>query len=1009
MRSSNVGRWVCCVTGAVLLALPALAAAQTSTGTVRGYVRGEGGVPVASVTVTAREPTSGVQWETTSRENGLYNLSALRPGTYEISARRIGFTPQSHTVRVGVGQTVTLDFALTEAAVQLEGIRVVATPTETRTSEVAANITTEQIENLPQGNRNFLDFAALAPGVQQRGAGVSSGGVSVSNSNLFVDGASYKSDVLPGGVAGQDPSLARDVAGIGRILGNPFPQNAVQEFRVITQNYKAEYQKASGALITAATKSGTNEFRGDLFFTGMNDGLIARNWYLRENVGDVPDYRRAQFGASLGGPIARDRTHFFLSYEGNQQRTQQIVDFQPPDDAPPLPSGALVGEGQFPMPLSAHLFFGKITHQLDGRQNLQFSANLRREHDTRDFGGGTAYENANRIENDVSNFQLRHTLSGGSYTNEAQVQYQRFQWQQEPIAPGDVRQEFIGWNVIRGGNLSFQDFVQDRVSFRNDFTYPRGSHVFKFGGNVDFLRYDVNKQLNQTPTFIYNISAPGQAEVPIEAFMEIGDPNLVTTNRQVGLYLQDDWSVTPRLTLNLGVRWDYEQDWLNNDFVTPPALVATIEDFTSEFPYFDPSRYTTDGTRRSRFLGAIQPRIGFSYDLAGDARTVVFGGGGLFYDRINYNVLLDEKYKIQRPRYTFRFAQPGEPVGEGQIEWNDAYLSREGLLGLINQGQAGFPDAFLIDNETKPPHTVHMSLGARQAVGAFTLSATATVVNGYNYMKWVWGHRNPETFDLMWGNRGLAAILLSTSEGRSWYRGLLMQISKPMAADDRWGGNLSYTLSKTEVNAYHDVEDAFALDYIPAGWIPENLSQFQRWAFDRIPGRFDERHRVVLNLMGRLPWDFRASTITTLGSGLPYTLSTGCQGPWDWDDPNGFCAQQGFTPVPVFVPGFLANPDGLGPRSERPEGQWFGPFGKWAYRNVDFRLQRDFRFGAQSIGLTVDVLNVFNFNNFNYENFEYNLRWDTGQGEGPIQPRHRRGSDATLDSRRTQVGLRYTF
>jgi hypothetical protein len=1010
MQSLRVVRWglqmAVCVT---LLALPAFALAQTSTGTVRGYVRGPDGTPLPAVTVAARHPESGVQVQVTSQESGLYNLAALRPGTYEVTARRIGFAPQTREVRVGIGQVVGLDFALTEAAMTLEGMRVVGTVTETRTSEVATNVTTEQIDNLPQGNRNFLDFAAIAPGVQQRQAGVSAGGTSVSNTNLFVDGASYKSDVLPGGVAGQDPSLARNVAGIGRVIGNPFPQNAVQEFRVITQNYKAEYQKASGALITAATKTGTNQLRGDLFLNGTNEDLISRNWFFRENAQTVPNYRRSQFGGSLGGPIARDRTHFFLSYEGNMQRTDQVVDFDVPTGAPPLPSQYLTGEGQFNMPMRAHLFFGKVTHQLSDRQSLMLTANVRNERDLRDFGGGTAFENANRIRNNVMNTQLRHTLAASSFTNEAQIQYQRFQWEQEPVAPGDVRQVFDGWGVTRGGNLSFQDFVQDRVAIRNDFTYPRGSHVFRIGANVDFLRYDVNKQLDHNPTFIYRANAPGLAQVPVEAFMQVGDPNLVTTNRQIGIYAQDDWAVTTRLTLNLGVRWDYEHDWLNNDFVTPTGLAATIRDFTNEFPWFDAERYITDGNDRPRFLGAIQPRLGFSYDMQGDGRTILFGGGGMFYDRINYNILLDEKYKIQRPRYTFRFAQPGEPVNPGEIVFDESMLSREALMGLIASGQAGSPEAFLIDNETKPPYSVHMSIGARRAIGDYTLSATGTMVNGYNYMKWVWGHRNPANMDLMWGNRGLAAILLSTSEGRSWYRGLLLQLSKPMVGNARWGGDLSYTLAETEVNAYHDVEDPFALDQIPSSWIPEDQQNFQRWAFQRMPGRFDERHRVVLNLMARLPWNFRGSTITTLGSGVPYTLSTGCQGPWDWGDPDGFCAQQGFEPVPVFVPGFLANPNGEGPRSARPKGERFGPLGKWAYRNVDVRLQRDFPFGQQNVGLTVDVINVFNYTNFNYDNFEYNLRWDTNQGAGPFNPRHPRGQYSTFDSRRTQVGLRYSF
>ena len=232
----------------VLIAAPA-AVAQTSTGSVRGYVTDEGGAPMPDVSITARDSTTGVLVSVTTGRTGFYVLAGLKPGQYVVTARRIGVTPKARQLAVGIGEVLQLDFQLTPAAVQVSSIVVVGDVTETRTSEIATNVSRAQVENLPTVDRNFLDLTALAPGVQIQNPRLdatrrtfSAGAQTAEAVNVFIDGASYKNDVLLGGVAGQDASR-----------GNPFPLNAVQEFRVITQNYKAEYQKASSAVIAATT------------------------------------------------------------------------------------------------------------------------------------------------------------------------------------------------------------------------------------------------------------------------------------------------------------------------------------------------------------------------------------------------------------------------------------------------------------------------------------------------------------------------------------------------------------------------------------------------------------------------------------------------------------------------------------------------------------------------------------------------------------------------------------
>ena len=145
----------------------------------------------------------------------------------------------------------------------------------------------------------------------------------------------------------------------------------------------------------------------------------------------------------------------------------------------------------------------------------------------------------------------------------------------------------------------------------------------KGGVSVDFLRYDIMKQLDQNPTFRFSPDQPGGFTSPYQATMQVGNPDLTTTNQQFGAYIQDDWTLARKLTLNLGVRWDFETDQLNNSFVTPQNVRDSVNAFLAQYPFFNPADYFTDGTQRPRFYGAFQPRLGFAWDPFNDGKTSV--------------------------------------------------------------------------------------------------------------------------------------------------------------------------------------------------------------------------------------------------------------------------------------------------------------------------------------------------------------------------------------------------
>ncbi|HEX3130618.1 MAG TPA: TonB-dependent receptor, partial [Thermoanaerobaculia bacterium] len=356
---------------AVLTLMAATAWAQTSTSSIRGVVRDNSG-PLADATVEAVGADSGFRTTAKTGADGRFSLPGLNPGVYNLTVAAGAYSPQSQSVQVLIGQDVDLDLVLSPSEMFTEEVSVVGDQVqllvETRTSEVATNITTQQIESLPQNNRNFLGLAALAPGVRftdnqdEAGQKFRSGGSDARQVNVFIDGLSYKNDLLQGGAFMQDSSR-----------GNPFPQNAVQEFRVLTQNYKAEYEKASAAVITAVTKSGGNDFRGDLLYLYQDKDFVAQDDFSRDRGDKKPDYERTQAGFSLGGPIVRDRLHFFVSYELNDQDRLSTVFRGGSYASAPANVKQFIDQfetGVLTAPFESDLYFGKLSWQPSEGQTL---------------------------------------------------------------------------------------------------------------------------------------------------------------------------------------------------------------------------------------------------------------------------------------------------------------------------------------------------------------------------------------------------------------------------------------------------------------------------------------------------------------------------------------------------------------------------------------------------------------------------------------------------------------
>ena len=962
----RVARLSLCVFMAVLaMAVPS--AAQLSTATVQGTVSDPAGV-LPGVTVTARENYSGFSRDTTTDAEGRYTLAGLRPGTYEIRVTLDKYKPQMRTVTALVGQTLDVNFNIRPDLAFTESVDVVGERlNDIRTSEITTNVTQEQLQYLPQNSRNFLNFAALAPGLRvadnEFRKEVTSGALPSQHTNVFIDGVSFKNDMILGGVVGQDSSR-----------GSPFPQNAVQEFQVLTQNFKAEYEKASSAVITAITRSGGNDYRGEVFGfyqdkqLVQNEGmrLVDNIWTKIDDLATVgapkPTYERWQWGASLGGPIVRDRMQFFGSYEENRQDRDGTVTVGTVTGAPQALIDRLRAyEGTFTSPFRENLLFGKLSFQPRPSDMLQVTYNFRHETDIRGFGGQAAassFETAENVRNRVDSIQGKYQRAATTGLNETYLSYQRYKWNPTAENYETIGENFTGLLRV-GGRDTNQRMVQARTSLRHDLTrFLRwgGAHTAKAGGVVSFADYDVRKELNGNPLFVYVNGISWN--FPARAMYGVGDPDLSGSNWQFGMFAQDDWAVNARLTINLGIRWDYESGMINTDYVTPDRIRTDLG------PYVDDSRYFTDGDDRSAFFGAIQPRVGLSYDLRGDSQTIAFGGFGRYYDRVLFDWTLAERARLQYATRTFQFSESGGiRDGVQTIPWDPSYLSRTGLDSLIERGLAPAPEVFLMDNDIKPPVSDQWSLGVRQRLGTIVASATYSGTRTRNILTYIRGNRRPDgTCCLV--VPGYSGVIVADLEGRdAWFDALYLQVERPFSAGGkRWGFTFTYTLG----DARETGGDQFSLDYPTAADYPVH------------PTSTDERHRVVTTGILGLPFDFIGSVYITLGSGTPYTITDLSQGP-------------------------TADLSHIKRNAGRPDQYDFIIPDAWAYRSVDLQLEKAFRFGGRNaVSVIFQAFNVFSFDNFSGY-----------QGNIPTlpatNPNFGKPSSLIDPGRRLQFGLRYGF
>lgn len=931
---------------AVAMALAGAAQAQLSTATIKGQVAGS----TAATTVTAVNLANASQYRATLRADGSYVLTGLAPGAYEIRVATPGLQTRTQTLTVAVGETASVDLAVSD--VQQVVVTGQAQRQDVRSSELGTAVSRRLIESLPQVSRNFLSSVDLAPGVAfsadaSGNTKIQGGAQNYDHVNVFVDGVGQKNNILRGGLSGQDSSR-----------GNPFPQSAIAEYRVLTQNYKAEYDQVSSAAVTAITKSGGNTFSGDAYVDRTGTNWRSKTVFEKEREAQgvaLPASSKQEYGFSAGGPVVRDQIHFFFAYDGKTiNDSRQVI----PRNLSSLPASAgIMGTirgyaGSQVDKFTENLFFGKLDAQLAPDQRLNASFRVRREADrTPESRDLSAPGNDVERRNDETRLDLKHEWWRGAWLSEARLGYEDYTWNPQSAA----NTPFVKYKVstatpqllsnsadvvFTGGSPNAQNRAQKGAFFSEDLTYTGlAGHVIKGGAKIKSMKYELSGTAFRVDTVealidtvtgqpYYNGSTctgtnivnAGLNSDQCRISRAIPGAAANFSNMQFGIYLQDDWAISKQLELNAGLRWDYEDNMLNNRYVTPADRVTALKALDGPRWGITPpagqtyaqslargginiDEFISTGGSRKAFKGALAPRLGFSYDLRGNRDSVVFGGWGRSYSRTMANHALDE---------------------------------------LQKNAQAG-GEIWLIKNEFKMPYADQLSLGFRQALGQWNGEVALSRVDARNQFIWFGGNRDPNggwatqsPIDPLWGGPiGYGTLILGDFVGQARTDSLLAKLEKPYTRGSGWTASVAYTHSKAKTTSKEWNNDIFDWTYGRPGvrgWNPSTLVAENRVV---AAGMTDTLLPWGLTLAGKLTWD----------DGLPRRI-TSCAAGWD-----RCISVKGDAP---------------------------------AFTQFDLSLTKAFKIYEQSLSLRVDVLNVFD--KTSYGGFD---DW----GGGPGNPQNAVGGD----------------
>jgi outer membrane receptor protein involved in Fe transport len=837
----RVVRLVGLVAALVLTAAPITLLAQTDTGSLDGRVFDEQKAGMPGVTVTAKNTATGLTRTVQSGATGTYHFPSLPAGTYDLTAEIQGFSQQVRkAVIVQVASQTSADFTMKVGAVTETVVVTGETPlVQTTKSDVGQVITTAMVDNMPLNGRKFQDLSLLVPGTR--------------SSNYYDPTKTEVGGISYGGLTGRSVVINVDGGdnndGVVRGLLQQFSNDAIQEYKVTTQRYSAEFGRSVGGVVNVITKSGTNEFRGSAFVFARNENLNAKTYFEEQEGLEKQPFEQQQFGGSIGGPIRRDVAHFFAAYERNRR-----------DDFATVFTNNVLPEQEGPQekPFRNHLFSAKTDFQLGTGNTMIVRYALEDQKRDHDFIGGNTLRSAGALNtNNIHSVIAKDSwVFGNNMLNEALVLFQRFE--NNITAEDNTNPAVSTPDFTFGANLNTpQQTIQERWQIKNDFSFRvgglGGDHDFKVG--AEMIRSHYGGFFTPTLYGFFNFSNPipggdlnAYLNTIADTFTGSAGNNVSDDNwTYAAAYFQDDYKPTSRLTLNLGLRYEVQSGPYSNDFDTL-ALRRLGE---LGYP-----------TERQLDTNNIGPRVGFAFDVMGDGRTVARGGYGIYYDEIFQNITLYERWSDVRTPLFFVSASPS-PWTPAEYAANREAI-RNSFLDPTFAGQT----IRLTAPDLVQPWAHHFNLGAsHQLTQNISIDVDYTHSEGRDEIH-RWRINTPQNVNTRLSPAGvfapdLGAFIVEGNRGRSEFDGLYV------TGKVRWGARASvissYAWTKT---------NNIANDF---GTQPADITN-GNWDLDWGPAPNDLRHRFTLGAVFQLPWGLQYSTSMQSNTGKPINHLAGLGG-----------------------------------------------------------------------------------------------------------------------------------
>jgi outer membrane receptor protein involved in Fe transport len=949
-----------------------IAQSQATTGNIEGRVTDQNGAGVPNVTVTARNQDTGLTKSIQSDSEGNYSIIFLPPGNYTVDvAAAQGFGAAKYEnvkVTVGAKTNVAVELAVggTSTVVDVtdsgQGVEV------TRTS-ISSTVDETKVLNLPTNGRNFLDFATLAPGVVRdptRSGDLAVGGQKGTLNSIQIDGASSDNTFF-----GQSSGRV----GSGR-APSQFSVDTVKEFQVNQNGFSAEYGRAAGGVINVVTKSGTNRFTGSAFEFFRDESLNARNPNLVARNAARPPGQINQFGGTFGGPFKEDRAFFFGAYEGQRSNLPNPIVVPSLATAPANVRALLVPKlGTYNIDRNQDNFLVKTDFNINNRNLIWVRFNQQNFTGTNLESSGIRSAEEHSGNSNVKTSTLTSTWAytiAPTWINEF-----RFQWSRDK-EPGLANSNDPELNVsvpegnptisIGRNNFSPRETTIKRLQFIDNQTVLAGNHTIKygvdllfdqifnffpglFGGQYTFsggytqLSNYLNGQAGVFPT-TYRQSFAGPGTTGAETHPD---------NREYGFFVQDDWRVTPKFTLNLGLRYDYQ-------LIAKPPITNS-----NPITLQDPTTFTTRPTSTLTALGYdtgfrpsdknnFGPRIGLSYAFSD--RMVLRGGYGMYFGRTpaimtgtahSQNGIQVIALSITCsatnvcPTYPNVFSAP--PAGAARAPINLYLFDQDYKQPLTHQARVQFERELLKNLTFSVQYMMFRGVDLARTRNVNLFAPTPVTVGGFTFQRFLteterYGSAVTTSTSRARPVRDFDRISLFESSARSFYQGLTFELNRRFSK--RWQFNMNYTLSKAK-----DDKPDFTSVVAGSSGDEAKIAENQ---FD-LTGEYgrsdlDVRHRFLFSPVYETG-TFKYSDNKVLRALLSDYVFTGI-----------FTAQSGFA----YSATVSGDPNGDGVNvNDRVPGTRRNQFSTPAFWNVDMRVGRIIRFGERArLTLFAEGFNLFN-------------------------------------------------